>query len=262
MGKLDHTSGIEDEGTFLETYRKEKYAKPSVTVDLVIFTIRNSDLKLLLIRRKGHPFKDKWALPGGFVEVGDGYDDQGESLEDAAARELQEETGLPDGASYLEQLYTFGNPGRDPRMRVITVSYYALIRPGLAPLSTAGDDAAEAKWVSLSNLDLGDLAFDHSEIIKVAVDRIRGKVDYSPIAFRLVPEHFTVPELRGVYETIKGEVYDARNFRRRFNRMVEDGIIEKAPGKRAAKTGRPAKVYRFVTEKGSLFRPLAPDQTG
>lgn len=258
MSKLDHTSGIEDESTFLRQYREEKYAKPSVTVDLVIFTIRDSDLKLLLIRRKGHPHQGKWALPGGFVEVGDGYDNQGESLEDAAARELHEETGLPGGASYLEQLYTFGNPGRDPRMRVITVSYYALIRPDLAPLVTAGDDAAEAKWVSLSALDLNDLAFDHAEIIKVAIDRIRGKIDYSPIAFRLVPEHFTVPELRGVYETIKGEAYDARNFRRRFNRMLEDGVIEEAPGKRAATTGRPAKVYRFVTEKGSLFFPATP----
>jgi 8-oxo-dGTP diphosphatase len=256
-GKLTHEADIEDEAEFLEAYRKQEYPKPSVTADLVIFTVWNSDLKVLLVKRGGHPYKGFWALPGGFVDVGNAYDDQGESIEAAAARELGEETSLPAGSCFLEQLYTFGEPYRDKRTRTITVAYYALIPSDLAKMAQPGDDAVETKWASVSE-GVGDLAFDHNQILDVALDRIRGKVDYAPIAFHLVPEHFTVPELRSVYEAIKGAVYDPSNFRRRFKRMMEDGIIEEAPGKRAAPTGRPAKVYRFVTEKGSLFFPATP----
>jgi len=241
-GKLGHDSGHETEAEFLRDYRKTEYPKPSVTVDLVIFTVTDTDLKVLLIKRKGHPFKGQWAIPGGFVDVGDVHDDQGESVEDAAHRELAEETGLPIGSCYLEQLYTFGNPGRDPRMRVITVAYYALISPDKAPLVHAGDDAADAQWFSVDGLS--ELAFDHDEILAMAVRRIRGKIDYTDIAFELVPRTFTVAELRSVHEAIKGISYDAANFRRRFRRMVTDGIIEQARGKRLT-GGKPAKVYRF-----------------
>lgn len=241
------------ERAFLQAYDSTEYPKPSVTVDLVVCTVIDTDLKLLLIRRANPPDQGKLALPGGFLDVGPSPEDQGESLDEAAARELQEETGLPDGTSFLEQLYTFGDPGRDPRMRVITVAYYALVRPDLAPLVRAGDDAAEAGWHSVSELDLDDeaglFAFDHARILRTALRRIRGKVDYSPLAFRLVPPTFTMAELRAVHEAIKGTTYDPSNFRRRFRRMVADGIIRSAPGKRSSGRGRPAQVYRFDLEK-------------
>jgi len=234
----------DDEGRFLAEYRRKARPGPAVTVDLVVFTVRDADLKLLLIKRKAHPFRGEWALPGGFVRVGDSYLDQGEDVEAAAHRELAEETGLPSGAAYLEQLYTFGRAGRDPRMRVISVAWYALIRPDLAPIVTAGSDAVEARWWSLTALP-APLAFDHDEILQTALDRVRGKIDYAPIAFDLVPETFTIAELRAVYEAIKGAGYDPGNFRRRFKRMLTDGVVVQAPGKRHT-TRRPATVYSFV----------------
>ena len=220
----------------------QTYPRPAVAVDLVIFTITDTDLKLLLIRRGLAPHQGMWALPGGFVRVGDAVADQGESIEAAAHRELAEETGLPAGSAWLEQLYTFGAPYRDPRMRVISVSWYALVRPDLAPLVTAGTDAEAVQWCSLSALP--PLAFDHDRMVSAAVERIQGKIDYAPIAFELVPPTFTIAELRQVFEAIKGSAYDRGNFRRRFNRMLEDGIIISAPGKRQT-TSRPAKVYAF-----------------
>lgn len=251
-----------DDKSFLASYREQKWARPAVTVDLVIFTVLDSDLKVLLIRRKEPPFQGSWALPGGFVRVGDAFDDQGEDLETAAHRELAEETGLREGSAYLEQLYTFGRAFRDPRTRVITVAYFALVRPTLAPLVTAGTDADAVRWVSVASLgallaprlnldptvppedDVTALAFDHAEILSLALERVRGKLDYAPIAFDLVPETFTASELRLVYEAIVGAPYDPANFRRRINRMLEDELLVQAPGKRH--TGaRPAAVYRF-----------------
>lgn len=220
------------------------YPRPAVAVDLVVFTIVDADLKLLLIRRGEPPFKGAWALPGGFLRVGTTPKDQGEALDDAAARELHEETGLPPGSVFLEQLYTFGEPGRDPRGRVVSVAYYALVRPTLAPLVRGGGDAAHAEWVSSSKLHKLELAFDHRRIIDLALERIDGKLDYSDLAFELVPDTFTIPELRAVHEVIKGTAHDRGNFRRRFQRMLTDGIIEEAPGKRIT-TSKPAKVYRF-----------------
>lgn len=243
------------EKQFLAEYRNSDHPSPSVTVDLVIFTVQDADLKVLLIRRLSHPFQGRLALPGGFVRVGDAYDDQGEDVSAAARRELEEETGLPASEVYLEQLYTFGEAGRDPRKRVISVAHYALIRPDLAPMVTARGDASNAQWHSLSLLAEGEqtldlpadpLAFDHAHILWTALFRIRGKIDYAPIAFDLVPATFTLPELRAVYEAIKGESYDPSNFRRRFKRMIEDGTIEQAPGKRVGGVGRPARVYRFL----------------
>jgi 8-oxo-dGTP diphosphatase len=263
-GKVGHEASEMTEAEFLKAYRKEEYPKPSVAVDLIIFTVLDTDLKVLLIRRKGHPFKGCWAFPGGFVHVGDGYEDQGESLDETAHRELAEETGLPKGSCFLEQLYTFGKPGRDPRTRVISVSYYALVPSDLMPLIKAGDDAAEAQWFSVGDLqrdgvyetstgerflvkgsNVPELAFDHATILSTAVERIRGKIDYAPLAFALVPATFTVPELRAVYEAVKGETYDPRNFNRRFRRMLSDGVILPAPGKRPT-ASRPAAVYSFM----------------
>jgi 8-oxo-dGTP diphosphatase len=220
------------------------YPRPLLAVDLVVFTIIDADLKLLVIKRGHPPFRGKLALPGGFVRVGPSARRQGEDVDAAAQRELTEETGLPEGSVYLEQLYTFGSARRDPRIRVVTVAYYALVRPTLAPLIQAGGDAEAAQWVSMSELDPEQLAFDHATILETGLTRIRGKVDYSDIAFELVPDTFSIAELRAVHEVIKGHAYDPGNFRRRFKRMQTDGIIQEASGKRI--TGRkPARVYRF-----------------
>jgi 8-oxo-dGTP diphosphatase len=226
-------------------YSELDYSRPAVTVDLVIFTLLDNKLSLLLIRRKAAPFRDRWALPGGFVRVGDSVKDQGEDLDQAAIRELREETNLQGQSLFLEQLYTFGKAHRDPRMRVVTVAYYALIRPDLAGNVHAGSDAADAGWFELQKL--GHLPFDHQDIVDLALKRIRGKIDYTPIAFELVPETFTITELRNAYEIIKGQSYDRGNFRRRFNRMMADGIIEDCAGKRAT-ASKPAQLYRFVRD--------------
>ncbi len=225
-----------------------QWPRPAVTVDIVVFTVLDADLKVLLIRRKLPPFEGQLALPGGYVRVSEGPEQRGESVEQAAYRELEEETGLPPKALYLEQLYTYGEPGRDPRMRTVSVAWYALVRPELAPMVLAGTDAAAAEWASLS-LGRPPLAFDHDLILEQALERVRGKVDYSDIAFELVPRTFSTSELRTVFEAVKGEVYDAANFRRRFRRLIEDGLVEQAPGHRT--TGkRRAAVYRFVKRDG------------
>lgn len=236
-----------DEQRFLDAYDSSTWPRPSVTVDLCVFTVRDTLLHVLLVRRKEHPYKGRMALPGGFVHVGPDRHDQGEDLDDAAERELAEETGLPPRSCYLEQLGTFGKAGRDPRTRVISVAYYALVRPDLAPMVTAGTDAAEAGFFPVDAIP-EPLAFDHAAILARALERVRGKIDYAPIAFDLVPETFTVADLRAVYEACKGESYDAGNFRRRFLRMVEDGLIEEAPGKRASAT-KPSAVYRFTRRR-------------
>jgi 8-oxo-dGTP diphosphatase len=250
----------QSEQRFLATYRPEKYPRPAVTVDIVILTIVDADAKVLLVKRKEHPCKDQWALPGGFVRVADGprdsrgVKDQGEDLEAAAERELAEETSLPRGSAYLEQLAAFGRAGRDPRMRVISVAYYALVRPTLVPLVRGGGDASDAKWFSVSELDRASLAFDHGDMLTAALTRARTRIDESSIAFELVPETFTIPELRAVYEVIKGAPQDAGNFRKRFFRMMDDGVLEPAPGKRVT-ASKPAKVYRFRRAAASAPRP-------
>jgi len=227
-----------------------EYARPFVAVDLVIFTVIDADLKLLLIRRRDPPFQGSWALPGGFVRVKDEPGDQGEDLEAAAHRELAEETGLPVGSVYLEQLHTFGKSFRDPRTRVISVAYFALVRPDLSPFVCAGGDAAEADWFSISTISEVELAFDHSSILEMALKRIRNTIDDTDISFELVPKTFTISELRAVFEVVKAQPYDPGNFRRRFHRMIDDGIIEQAPGKRIT-TSKPAKVYQFKNRKNS-----------
>jgi 8-oxo-dGTP diphosphatase len=242
-----------DQEKFLEDYRPGDFPRPSVTVDLAIFTVIDRELRVLLVRRNEHPFKGRWALPGGFVDVKDDREDQGEDLDAAAARELEEETGLSSSASgriFLDQVRTFGRPGRDPRMRVISVAYYALVRPTLVPLIRAGGDVSEAQWLSVAEVrgenakeDL--LAFDHAEILDAALARARADLDRTTIAFELVPETFTIQELRTVHEAIRGEPLDPGNFRKKFLRMIEDGLIDEARGKRPT-VSKPASVYRFV----------------
>jgi 8-oxo-dGTP diphosphatase len=198
-------------------------------VDVVIFTLREDDLHVLLIKRRRSPFEGMWAIPGGFVGVG-------ESLEKAALRELEEETGVRD--VYLEQLYTFGDPGRDPRGHVITVAYFALV-PTTALDPSAGSDAVEARWCSVYNLPA--LAFDHADILSYALERLRYKLEYTAVGFELLPETFALSELQAAYEVILGEKLDKRNFRRK---VLGAGVIEET-GKYRAGEGRPAQLYRF-----------------
>jgi 8-oxo-dGTP diphosphatase len=190
---------MSDEKAFLSAYRAKDYPRPSVAVDLVILTIVDAQLRVLLVKRKEHPFKGQWALPGGFVRVGEDPIEQGEDLDEAARRELKEETGLDPDRVYLEQLYTFGKAGRDPRLRVITVAYYALVRPDLAPFVKAGGDVSDAEWFDVAQAPKLKLGFDHEEIVDMALTRIRGKLEYTNIAFDLVPATFTIPELRHVH---------------------------------------------------------------
>jgi 8-oxo-dGTP diphosphatase len=199
-----------------------------VTVDVVLFTIRDRKLHLLLIKRLAKPFENRYALPGGFVQ-------EDESLDTAAIRELREETGV--GDVYLEQLYTFGNPKRDPRGRVVTVAYYALV-PN-TQVVRAGTDASDAAWFPVT--ELPPLAFDHRKIAEYAHQRIRNKLDYTNVGFELLMERFTLTELQMVHEAILGQALDKRNFRRK---IVQQGIVK--PTKEWQQTGRkPAQLYRF-----------------
>lgn len=232
-----------EEEKFLEDYRPGAFPRPSVTVDLVILTVTDKEPKILLVQRGEHPFKGRWALPGGFVRVSDDRRDQGEDVDAAALRELAEETGLTEKL-FLEQVRTFGKPGRDPRMRVISVAYFALVRPTLVPLVRAGGDASSTKWFGID--ELPSLAFDHADIVEATLEKMRADLDRTRIAFELVPESFTIQELRGVHEALRGEVLDPGNFRKKFLRMIEDGLIEPARGKRPT-ASKPASVYKFAS---------------
>lgn len=215
-----------------------------VTVDIVIFSIRNRELHVLLVRRGVPPFQGEYAIPGGFLR-------SDESLEEAAKRELHEETSVRD--VYLEQLYSFGDPARDPRGRVVTVAYYALVSSDHMELS-AGADAAEAQWVAVRKLPA--LAFDHGKIVAYALDRLRNKLEYTTVGFQLMSRKFTLAELQGVYEAILGKKIDKRNFRRK---MALLGILK--PLKEWQETGRkPAQLFIFAAkqfeklrDKGILF---------
>lgn len=239
-----------DEAAFLRKYRPADFPRPSVTVDIVAFTIIDAELRVLLIQRGEHPFKGTWALPGGFVRVGDGHRDQGEDLDAAAARELQEETNLSPTQVPLEQVAAFGRAGRDPRLRVISVAFCALIRPDLVPLVRAGGDATHASWFPVNRLVQQKLAFDHAAIIDRSIEHVAGRVDASSIASSLVPATFTIQELRHVYTLLTGKPQDPGNFRRKFERMLEDGILQRAPGKRLT-ASKPAFVYSFVKHRAA-----------
>jgi 8-oxo-dGTP diphosphatase len=213
-----------------------QYPHPAVTADVVLFTIREQCLQLLLVRRGNPPFAGCWALPGGFLDID-------EDLEQCAARELAEETGVDD--LYLEQLYTFGAPGRDPRERVISVAYFALA-PAERLRPRAGDDAADTRWFPVGGLP--ELAFDHAEIIRVARERLIAKLDYSTIAFQLLPETFTLGELQRVYEILVDAEIDKRNFRKWALALEQ---IEETGELRRRGRHRPARVYR-LTERDRI----------
>jgi len=213
-----------------------RYPHPAVTVDIVIFTIRDEQLKLLLIRRAGDPYQGKWALPGGFIQLD-------EDLEQSARRELEEETGVT--GVYLEQLYTFGKPGRDPRERVITVAYYALI-PSDKLQIRAATDAEAVGWFGME--EIPPLAFDHSDIIAMAHERLVAKLDYSTIAFQFLGSEFTLSELQSVYEIILREQLDKRNFRKWVLALEQ---VEETGAERREGAHRPARLYR-LKQPGSV----------
>lgn len=226
--------------------RAEDFPRPAVAVDMVVFTVERGELRVLLIERGETPFKGAWALPGGFVRVGASAREQGEDLDAAARRELLEETGLEPEQVYLAQLGAFGESGRDPRMRVISIAYYALVRPDLVPLVRPGGDAAGVRWCSVQ--DLPELAFDHRLIIDRARETLVSGLDHSAMPFALVPSTFTIPELRATWESLAGRTLDPGNFRRRFQRMEEDGLVMLAPGKRTT-ASKPAALYRFAGDR-------------
>lgn len=214
-----------------ETYDVTRYDRPSVTVDVVLFSILDEQLKVLLVRRKAWPYESMWAIPGGFVQMD-------ESLETAAYRELAEETDVSSAQVYLEQLYSFGEPGRDPRTRVITVAYFALVSADkLDP--RAASDAESVGWFSV--YDLPPLAFDHADILDYALTRLRYKLEYTAVGFQLLPEKFTLRELQDAYEIILGTKLDKGNFR---SKLRKTQVVEKVDGYRDT-GGRPARLYRF-----------------
>lgn len=234
------TLGPED-AAFLASYRAEDWPRVAVTVDVVVLAVVDADLKVLGVTRSEPPFRGCIALPGGFVRAGQEAPD--ERLDDAAQRVLTAETGLPAAACRLEQLQAFGDAGRDPRMRVISVAWSALAPPGLVASAAA---SGRATWWSVAALDPAVVAFDHAAIVRCAVDCLRARLDDSALAFALVAPTFTIPELRAVYEAVRGESYDPANFRRRFKRWLDDGVIVRAAGHRTT-ARKPAPVYRLVS---------------
>jgi 8-oxo-dGTP diphosphatase len=211
-----------------------EFPRPALTVDCVVFGLDESDLKVLLIQRDLEPFVGRWALPGGFVR-------ENETLEGAALRELLEETGL--SKVYLEQLYTFGRLDRDPRERIVTVAYYALVKL-LDHRVQAATDARNAAWFEVG--DLPKLAFDHDEILEVALKRLQGKVRYQPIGFELLPPKFSLTQLQRMYETILERPLDKRNFRKK---VLSLDILEELDEVEQDVAHRAARLYRFDERK-------------
>ena len=222
-----------------------EYARPALAVDCVVFGLDETDLKVLLIQRKLHPFQHAWALPGGFVRID-------ETLDSAARRELEEEAGVSD--VFLEQLYTFGTLDRDPRERVVSVAYYALAKLSDHRIRAA-TDAMGVGWFGLD--DLPKLAFDHTEIVLRAQERLRGKVRYAPIGFELLPPRFSLTQLQRLYEIVLGTDLDKRNFRKKILAMdllVETDEVEQGVRHRAARLYRfDRRKYERLTRQGFEF---------
>ena len=207
-----------------------KYPRPAVAVDIVVFGLDIEDLKILLIQRDFDPFKGRWALPGGFTNPG-------ETLEETAVRELEEETNLSD--IYIEQLYTFSDPDRDPREQVISVTYYGLVNLSEHSIEAASD-ARNAAWFGLNHIP--ELAFDHDKILNVALTRLKGKIKYKPIGFELLPTKFPLRSLQTLYEKILERKLDKRNFRKKIMKM---GILKELDEIEKDVSHRAARLYTF-----------------
>jgi ADP-ribose pyrophosphatase YjhB (NUDIX family) len=218
-----------------------EYPRPALTVDCVVFGYDGRSLRVLLIERAAEPFRGRWALPGGFVNMD-------ETIDAAALRELEEETGLV--RLYLEQLYTFGDLGRDPRERVVSVAYFALVKPA-DHVVRAASDAKRAEWFPVD--DLPALAFDHPHIVETALERLRAKIRYRPVGFELLPRKFTLTELQRLYEAVLGRELDKRNFRKRILSM---DLLEELDELEQGVARRAARLYRFDEKK---YRKLAKD---
>ena len=221
-------------------YSPSDFPPFAVTVDLVVLTVRAEALCALLVRRGEAPFRGRWALPGGFVQVA-------ESVDAAAVRELAEETGV--SGLHMEQLGTYGEPRRDPRMRVVSVAYLALA-PDL-PVPVAGTDAAAASWVPVA--EVSGLAFDHARILSDGVERARAKLEYTPLGTAFCSAEFTVAELRRVYEIVWGVSLDPRNFHRKVTGVA--GLLSPTGGTTTRDGGRPAALFRRGSA-AALYPPL------
>ena len=222
--------------------KPRNYPKPAVTVDILIFTVKGNMLNVLLVKRNIEPFKGTWAIPGGFVRID-------ESLENAAKRELEEETGVK--ADYLEQLYTFGDVNRDPRGRVITVCYFALIRSDNVELK-AKTDVSDAKWFPVD--EIKNLAFDHEKILEYGLKRLRWKFEYTTIAFSILPKKFTLAELQEVYEIVFSKEFDKRNFRKKIFSL---GLL-KEEGIKKSVSHRPPMLYSLNKGVREIVEILKP----
>ncbi|KQM81113.1 NUDIX hydrolase [Sphingomonas sp. Leaf23] len=228
-----------DEAAFLDSYDPTAFERPSVAVDLILTSVVDGAPAVLLHRRDAPPYRDSWALPGGFVGIG-------ESIDDAARRVLAAKARM-DGA-YLEQLYTFGAVERDPRMRIVSVAYFALLpaerfaaAPGLTLARVAADgDGVATAWVDGAAVPL---AFDHGAMLDLAIRRLRGKLDWSPVAFALLPERFTLRALQDVHEAILGRALNKPAFRRR---LIESGRIAATGERETGASFRPAELYRYT----------------
>lgn len=217
-----------------KAYDVTKYDRPSVAVDVLLFTIESGKLEVLLVRRGEEPFKGAWSLPGGFVKMS-------ESIDQAAIRELSEESGISN--IYLEQLYTFGDPRRDPRTRVISVTYLALATKTEWQLRASGD-VSEACFFPITHLP--KLAFDHKQIFEYGLKRLQGKLAYTSIALSLLPDKFTLTELQNVYEIILDKSLDKRNFRKK---MLSRDLLTPVGEKSAGTAHRPAELFRFKNKE-------------
>lgn len=216
-----------------------------LSVDAVVFGYEEGNISVLLIKRKYEPFKGEWAIPGGFVL-------NEESLEEAVERELHEETGIK--INYLEQLYTFGKPSRDPRGRVVSVAYFGLVRPNAYKI-VASTDAEQVQWFNIN--ELPKLSFDHKEILKAAIERLQGKITYEPIGFELLDKKFPFSDLEKLYTTLLGRDIDRRNFRKK---MVGLNVLDELDEKVSKGSGRPANLFQFnpkryfqLKEEGIIF---------
>ncbi|WP_395337266.1 NUDIX domain-containing protein [Novosphingobium sp. BL-8H] len=235
----------ESEAAFLTGYDPAAYDRPSIAVDLVLMSVIDGAPAALLVRRDEHPFAGTWALPGGFVRMD-------EALDDAARRVLEEKAHMAQAAgAYMEQLYTFGAVSRDPRTRVIAIAYFALLPAGRFAAALKADPGLslarlrlDAQGSAVADCEDGalPLAFDHSEILGLAIRRLRGKIDWSPIAFALLPERFTLRALQDVHEAILGTPLNKPAFRRR---MLDRGWLEATGERETGSSFRPAELFRF-----------------